>query len=160
MLYLASDNTKMPTLKEQLYALCSKYISTREAQINLAVADAREAGANETKSSAGDKYETGREMMQQEIDLNLARLGELNKLKAILEQISPTQEAVVVLAGSLVLTSSGNYYIAIGAGQLKVDGVSYYAISAASPIGARMLGQRAGHAFEWNGKKVVITKVL
>src|SRR3954469_10517152 len=115
----------MPSLKEQLYLLCGDYIRNREAQIKKIIGEAREAASNETKSSAGDKYETGREVMQQEINLNMARLNELNKLKATLEHITPTQKGTVVVPGSVVYTNNGDFYIAISAGQLKVADTTF-----------------------------------
>jgi hypothetical protein len=80
----------MTAIKEQLYQLCGEYINNREAEIKKVIAEAQDAAANETKSSAGDKYETGREVMQQEIDLNLGRLNELKKLRTVMEQILHT----------------------------------------------------------------------
>ena len=149
----------MTALKEQLYQLCGEYINNREAEIKKVIAEAQDAAANETKSSAGDKYETGREVMQQEIDLNLGRLNELKKLRSALEHISPDQSGDMVLPGSVVYTPNGNFYIAISAGQLKIDGKQFYAISVASPIGQKMVGQKAGHTFELNGKTFSITGV-
>jgi transcription elongation GreA/GreB family factor len=148
------------TLKQQLYLLCGEYINNREAEIKKVIAEAREAASNETKSSAGDKYETGRETMQQEIDLNITRLNELGKLKQTLERIIPEQTNTIVAPGSIVRTSNGNYYIAIGAGKLKVDDKTYYAISAESPIGEKLAGQKAGYAFEFNSRKITIEKVV
>jgi transcription elongation GreA/GreB family factor len=147
-------------LKEQLYLLCVDYVRTREAEIKKIIADAQEAAGNETKSSAGDKYETGREVMQQEIDLNQARLNELGKLHSILEHIPPAQIGAVVVPGSAVYTNNGNFYIAISAGKLMVANTTFYAISAASPIGSKLMGQEAGHSFELNGKQFVIEKVV
>ena len=149
----------MSKLKQQLYILCGEYITNHEAEIKKTIAEIREAAGNETKSSAGDKYETGRETMQQEIDLNITRLNELNKLKQTLERIIPEQTGNTVMAGSVVRTSNGNYYIAIGAGKLKVDDIIYYAISAESPIGEKLAGQTKGYAFVFNGKNFVIDSI-
>lgn len=149
----------MTALKEQLYQLCGEYINNREAEIKKVIAEAQDAAANETKSSAGDKYETGREVMQQEIDLNLGRLNELKKLRTVMEQILHTQSGAAVVPGAVVYTSNGNFYIAVSAGQLRVAGISYYAVSAASPIGQKMVGQKAGHVFELNGKSFTIKEV-
>ncbi len=146
-------------LKQQLYLLCGEYITNREAEIKKVIAEAREAAANETKSSAGDKYETGRETMQQEIDLNITRLNELGKLKQTLERIIPEQTSSSVVPGSIVRTTNGNYYIAIGAGKLKIGDNTYYAISAESPIGEKLAGQKAGYTFEFNNRKVTIDGV-
>jgi len=149
----------MSKLKQQLYLLCGEYIKSRETEIKNTLEEAREAANNETKSSAGDKYETGRETMQQEIDLNITRLNELNKLKQVLERIIPEQTGSTVMPGSVVRTSNGNYYIAIGAGKLKIDDTTYYAISAESPIGEKLAGQATGYKFDFNGKKFEIESV-
>lgn len=150
----------MPDLKEQLYLLCGEYLRIRETEIKRAIDEAREAANNETKSSAGDKYETGREVMQQEIDLNSTRLNELNKLKTTLELIAPAHKSAIVVPGSAVYTSNGNFYIAISAGQLKIGDTTFYAISAVSPIGSKLAGQKAGHSFTLNGKQYLIESVL
>ncbi len=149
----------MSKLKERLYLLCVGYIINRESEIKHAISDAQEAANNDSRSSAGDKFETGREIMQQEVELNLNRLAELNKLKQTLERIIPAQMSITVQPGSLVYTNNGIYYITISAGQLKVDGKTYYAISAASPIGEKMIGQNPGYQFVLNGKKYIIESV-
>ncbi len=150
----------MSTLKEQLYILCATYLRNRETDIKSAIAAAQEAANEDTKSSAGDKFETGRESVQQEIDLNLVRLNELNKMKTALELIIPAQKGSIAAPGSLVFTNNGIFYVAISAGQLKVDGATYIAISAASPIGTNFMGQTAGYEFSFNGKKYKIEKVV
>jgi len=45
------------------------------------IESAKESRDNDTKSSAGDKFETGREMMQMEIDKNETQLRKALKLK-------------------------------------------------------------------------------
>jgi len=150
----------MSKLKEKLYILCGEYIKSREAEIRKTIAEAQEAANDDTKSSAGDKFETGRERMQQEIDLNLVRLNELNKLKQTLERIIPGQKSATVLPGSVVRTNNGNYYVSISAGALKVDNIVYYAISAASPIGEKLAGLSKGNEFNFNGKKYIIEGVI
>lgn len=149
----------MPNVKEQLYILCSDYLKKQESDIRKVIAEAQEAANDETKSSAGDKYETGREVMQQEIDLNLARLNELNKMKQTFERIIPGQKNTSVQPGAVVRTNNGNYFISISAGLLKVDSINYYAISAASPIGTKLAGLSIGDNFQFNGKHFVIEGV-
>jgi hypothetical protein len=70
----------MTNLKKDLYTLCVNYAKTRIETAKQAIDDAQQSANEETKSSAGDKYETGREMMQQETDRNQAQLNEANKL--------------------------------------------------------------------------------
>lgn len=147
-------------LKEELYRFCIDFVSKREAEIKKIIDEAQDAANNETKSSAGDKYETGREVIQQEINLNLARLNELSKLRTTLEHISPTQTGIVVQPGSVVYTNNGNFYISIGAGKITASGTSFFCISAASPIGSKLLGKEAGYSFDMNGNKFVIEKII
>lgn len=147
-------------LKEELYRFCIDFVSKREAEIKKLIADAQDAKNNETKSSAGDKYETGREVMQQEINLNLSRLSELGKLRATLDHIAPTQTGTTALPGSVVYTNNGNFYISIGAGKITVGGTSFFGISAASPIGSKLLGNGVGYSFDLNGKRFVIEKII
>lgn len=149
----------MSALKEQLHRQCCDYVSKKETEIKKLIAEALESSASETKSSAGDKYETTREVLQQEIDLNLSRLHELDKLKAVLEHILPTQSGVIISPGSVVYTSNGNFYISISAGKLKADGTSFYAISTDSPIASKMLGQKAGYSFDMNSRRFEIKAV-
>lgn len=150
----------MSKLKQQLYMLCVEYVKHNAAEIKRIIAEAQEAANEETKSSAGDKFETGRETIQQDIDLNLTRMNELSKLQLALEQITPDQSSDTVQPGSLVRTNNTNYYLAIGAGKLHVDGTTYYAVSIASPIGTKLAGKKAGDEFEFNGKIHTIEKVV
>lgn len=149
----------MQSLKLQLHNLCCSYLTENIRNAEAAIADAREAVQNETKSSAGDKYETAREMMQQEIDLNNTRLLQLRKQQGMLDRITTDTSSDIIIPGSVVQTTQGNYYIAISAGKLPVDNQAYYAISIDSPLGAQLKGKRAGEAFVMNGRTSTIMKV-
>lgn len=156
---LINEINFMPTIKDQLYLLCAEYLRSRDVEIKKLIEDARDAANNETKSSAGDKYETGREVMQQEIDLNMGRLNEVNKLKLALERIPKDQKNDTAQPGAVVYTNIGNYYIAISAGTLKTNGITYFVISSASPIGLQLVGKKARDQFMFNGKQFVIEGV-
>lgn len=143
-------------LKQQLYTLCYEYITTRIRNAEELITDAREAAANETKSSAGDKYETGREMMQQEVDMNLRRVAEAKGQLQTLEQVDPLKPTATVMPGSIVITNAGNYYIAISAGKLEIGENNYMAISITSPIGVAMRGLKAGDRFRFNNRDYMI----
>ena len=150
----------MTTLKEKLYAACLAYVQQRMEAAELGIKEAQKAAGEDTKSSAGDKYETGREMMQQETNRNLAQLNEANKLKVALNQINASTVHSVVDQGSVVITNNGKFYIAISAGVLSVDGEQYVAISPASPIGFKMKGLKVGNGFVLNGNEYMINTIL
>ncbi len=149
----------MSDIKEKLHRICMDYVKERIASAQHAISAARESANDDTKSSAGDKYETGREMMQQEIDRNRKQLEETQKLKLILEQIDPVKLTEVVQNGSLVSTNYGKFYISISRGQISADECNYFAVSSISPIGLRLMKQKAGFEFDFNGKSFQIIKV-
>ena len=146
-------------LKEALYKQCFDYVQSRMAAAQQGIDEAQQASKDDTKSSAGDKYETGRAMMQQETDRNMAQLNEANKLKVALNTINPATVHTAIDTGSVVKTNNGNFYLAISAGTIQVDGVSYFAISPASPIGIELKGLKAGDRFDLNGKGYTIEGV-
>ena len=144
------------SLKEELYKQCLNYVQNRMDAAQQGIDEAQQASKDDTKSSAGDKYETGRAMMQQETDRNMAQLNEANKLKVALNAINPTAVHTTIDTGSVVKTNNGNFYLAISAGTLAVNGESYFAISSASPIGFKLKGLKVGDSFDLNGKGYVI----
>lgn len=147
-------------IKPQLYAWCDAYITQRIQTVQNAITEAQTSADEETKSSAGDKYETGRAMMQLEIEKNATQLEEAMKLKRMLELINPHVSTVHVQPGSLVITSQGNFYLSIGAGQIKLDDKIYLAISPASPIGLKLMNQKTGGLFSFNNREYKIEQVL
>ncbi|MFN3405996.1 MAG: 3-oxoacyl-ACP synthase [Cytophagaceae bacterium] len=146
--------------KNKYHSLCYSFVEERISSAQKAIASAQAAANDETKSSAGDKYETGRAMMQLEIEKNTVQLGEALKLKQVLDQIDPEKKHEVVSLGSLVTTNEGKFYISISAGQLTTSGEKFFAISAVSPIGKMLMGKRRNDSFEFNGRKYVVEEVL
>jgi transcription elongation GreA/GreB family factor len=147
-------------LKELLFKQCLDYVQKRMDAAQQGIDEAQQASKDDTKSSAGDKYETGRAMAQQATDRNMAQLNEANKLKVALNSIPTSAIAKQVNNGSVVITGDGKFYIAISAGSLIVDGETYIAISPASPIALKMKGLKAGDVFSLNGKDYKIEGLL
>ena len=150
----------MSGLKEELYKQCLDYVKKRMDAAEQGIKEAQQASKDDTKSSAGDKYETGRAMMQQETDRNMGQLNEANKLKVALNSISTAGSPAVADAGSVVITNNGNFYLAISAGSILVDGDVYFAVSPASPIGLKLKGQKVGGEFSLNGKVYKVERVI
>ncbi|WP_316810790.1 3-oxoacyl-ACP synthase [Pedobacter heparinus] len=146
--------------KGNLYQHCLDFIAQRIQTAETALAQAREASNDDTKSSAGDKYETSREMMQQDIDRNKRLLIDAQENMKILEAIAHVPPSDTARAGSLIYTSQGIFYISISAGQLNTDAGPVFAISAVSPIGKLLLGKKKGDDFSFNGKKYLLNEVL
>jgi transcription elongation GreA/GreB family factor len=146
-------------IKSQLYKLCLTYIEERIATAQQALEMANSSANEETKSSAGDKYETTREMIQQEIEKHASAIAEAVKQKQLLQQINPERITDKVQPGSLVITDKNNFYIAISAGSLLVDGTKYTSISPSSPIGIKMIDKTTGETFAFNGNTHIIKQI-
>jgi transcription elongation GreA/GreB family factor len=147
-------------LKDTLYQLCLDFITQRIENATHALAQAQEASNDDTKSSAGDKFETGREMAQQDINRNKQLLADAQQQQAVLLSLKDVGESTVVRHGSLAITDQGKFYLSIAAGQLQVDGGPYFAISAASPIGKLLIGKTVGDKFSFNARGYTIEQVI
>lgn len=135
------------------------YIDKRISGIREALENAQLSANEETKSSAGDKYETGRSMIQIEIENHSKQLGEALLVKSKLERLNISQPSDAVNSGSLVFTNHGNFFIAISVGKLVVGETSFTAIAPESPIGKKLLGMRKGESFSFNGKTFTIERL-
>lgn len=142
-----------------MYELCHDYVSRRISTAQNTIDAAQSSANEETKSSAGDKYETGRSMMQQEAEWARRQLEEARKLKMEMDQIKLEESESPVHNGCLVYTSKGIFYISISAGKLVVDDETAFAISAASPLGTKLLGLQPNDSFDLNGQSFKILKV-
>lgn len=149
----------MSSLKQQLHSRCLTYVDERIKAAQEAIHIAQQSANEETKSSAGDKYETGRAMAQLEIEKNGVQLAEALRLKQTLEQILPDLETKTVHVGSLVTTNQGNYYIAISAGQFIINEEVYFVISQASPIGQKLMGLHVEQCFSFNKREFSVLQI-
>lgn len=137
-------------IKERLLAACEQYVQTRIATARQAMEAAQTSANEETKSSAGDKYETDRAMAQLERDRHAQLLAEALRLQQDLNRLDITQTYKFVQPGSLVETDKGWYFISIGAGKLTLNGRLYVAVSPASPLALAFVGKHVGEVVRFN----------
>tara|TARA_R110002033_G_scaffold26885_2_gene61545 strand:+ start:155 stop:610 length:456 start_codon:yes stop_codon:yes gene_type:complete len=147
------------SVKQQLYGFCKSFIENRLVRINNNIDSLQEALTSETKSSAGDKHETGRAMIQLEREKLGIQLAEAQLLQELFKKIPLQTSFSKVGLGSVVLTDQQNYYMGISAGELKIDGVSYFAIAPNTPIGKLLLGKVVGDVVDFNSRKMVIQQI-
>ena len=139
------------TLKEELYIYCEHFLEERFSAVVNRIEGIQESLKSETKSSAGDKHETGRAMLQLEREKAGNQLLDINKQKELFAKVSTDSASQVACLGSLVTTDIGHYYLAISAGLITIQNHKYYAISINSPIGSILLGKVKGAVFSFNG---------
>lgn len=148
------------SIKEELYNKCDTALEARLSVISKTISDLETSLQSETKSSAGDKYETGRAMVHIEREKAGRQLAELQKSKTLLQRIDYSSKHHNVTLGSIVYTSQDNYFISISEGELDVDNTTFYAISPQSPIAKLLLGKTKGDAISFRSSTFVIAKVV
>ena len=149
----------MLTLKEALFRQCEDFVNTRLQNIQTTISSHQKALSSETKSSAGDKHETGRAMLQLEMEKAGQQLKSVQQMKDILARIDPEKRSELAILGSLVETSLGTYFLSVSVGQIVLENQSYFAISTSSPIGKLLLGKEQGAILAWNGKQFQVNKI-
>jgi transcription elongation GreA/GreB family factor len=144
------------TLLDEVEALIYQKIAVFQKMMD----DAQDSANNETKSSAGDKFETGRAMMHLERDKNAQQLSEARKLELFLSQIKSDKMFDRVAFGSVVQTDFGNYFISIAAGRILVDEKKYFAISPQAPLAKELMQKEKGDMITFNDKPIKILDVF
>lgn len=148
------------SIKEELYIQCQKLLNQRLETIQHTIADIQNSLLSETKSSAGDKHETGRAMLQLEREKAGQQLAELQIQIETLQKINPQVSHKNVALGSIVKTSAANYFVAVSVGEIKVDNTSFYGISVATPIGKLLLSKLEGDTINFRTQKFTILEIL
>lgn len=142
--------------KQKLSLLISQKLSEKIQNFEKLIAETR-ASNNDTKSSMGDKYETGREMLQQEINNLQTQLNEVLKQQGFLKTIliKPSDKAE---KGTIVKTEKGLFFISVSLGEINFDNQKIICISPESPLAKAMNGKQKGDVFSLNNmsQKILI----
>ena len=154
------SQNKVKPIKQELLEQCERFVQTRLNTVRLTIAELQHSLSSETKSTAGDKHETGRAMLQLEREKAGQQLVEIQKLNTVLSKINIEKYAKVIGLGNVVFTDTGNYFIAISAGLLEVDGHTFYAISTNTPIGQLLLGKYVGDIVVFRNEQITIEKII
>lgn len=134
--------------KKNLVTELKRRIAEKIKHWELLIDQARESN-NETKSSMGDKYETSREMVQQEINNLQIQLNEHIKSENSLKLIRVNPHQVIGL-GSLIQTDQGLFYIAVSLGEIIFDKKKIFVISVESPLAKALIGKKKGEKISLN----------
>jgi len=119
----------------------------------------KEALFEEIKSSAGDKHETGRAMLQLEREKVGNQFYEVENMFETLNKIDVLAPSLVVHLGSIVYTTQANYFIAISVGKLEVEDQAFYAISSNTPIGKLLMAKPEEEEIKFRDQSFRIKKI-
>ena len=147
------------SLKEALYNTCLANIEEKVVIAKALMDNAQKAANQNQKSSAGDKYETNRAMMQLEKDQAAMQLSECIKLQKALYTINPKINHKEAHHGSLVTCSTGKFFISVSIGVVTCEGQDFFCISPVSPVGKALVGKKSGDLASFNGNEIEVIAV-
>ncbi len=147
-------------MKEKVYKHCLAILNQKAVELDQALKSVTEAANNETKSTAGDKHETSRAMMQIEQEKLGKQLKEIRDQKAELEKIDISKPSAKIAKGTLVHSDKGLLFLSIGLGKIIADGETVFAISPQSPLGKLLIGKKEKDVVEMNAVKYTIQKLF
>lgn len=147
-------------MKSELLEFCWNHLDGKTESIKKNLYVLRESLNSETKSSAGDKHETGRAMVQLEQEKLGKQLLELERTKVVLQKVDIRKQGEKIRLGSLVKTSSAIYFIAISVGVFKLKSESIFCISANSPMARLLLGKEANDTYTFKGEQHRILEII
>ena len=148
------DSTFKAGLKEAVLDL----ISEKKADFQSQLLALQEASNADTKSSMGDKYETGRESINQSRDLLENQKVLLDRNEKIIEQTS-VDPSLIVTTGALIKIHLGWIWVAASIGKITCQGSDIQVVSADSPLVLALKGKRAGDTVNFRGSPTEILEI-
>ncbi len=149
----------MHTLRIRVLAAFRTSLSLRLEEALRELSLLNEAAAAETKSSAGDKYETAREMIAQSRALQEKGRAEAQAGLDWIERILQVEPGTAIHAGSVVHSDLGWHLVGALTTSVQIDGLSIQGITLSSPLGQALKGKVVGENLEWRGKQVSILEL-
>lgn len=147
------------TLKQQVHRALVSLIDQKIIELEVILNETIEATSSDSKSSAGDKHETGVAMAQLEQEKLSKQLNELLIQKNKIKTLNPEIAHVKIGLGSLVETNNGWYYFSIGYGLITINNESIYTLNPNAPLGQAMLGKVAGDYVIFQSKSIQILNI-
>lgn len=138
------------TLKQKINKHYFQIIEDKIEMLQQLLADLKESGSNETKSTAGDKHETALAMLQIEQANKRTQLKDALFQKSIFEKINTGIGTQKIAVGSLIKTNQGYFYLSIALGKALINEIVVIALSPQSPLGQKMLGLNIGDVITVN----------
>ncbi|WP_438962353.1 transcription elongation factor [Nonlabens sp.] len=147
------------TFKNKVHQHCREILEDRMITIHKNLDRLMDSKRNETKSSAGDKYETGMAMIQNEEDLFKRQLADTSKILEQFQKIDASKKCTLVEPGAMVELPAGWFYISAGMGKIVVEDETIFCISLQSPIGVALKHKKATDIISFNNQKFTIKTI-
>jgi transcription elongation GreA/GreB family factor len=146
------------TFKGKVFKCCLALLEEKVFSLQTILRELEDGAQNDNKSSAGDKHETARAMMQLEQEKISKQLSEVVAQKASLEKLENITSDKI-RAGSLIGTNRGFLYLGIAPAKITVEETNITVLTEFSPLGKKLVGLKTGDQAEVNGMAYIIESV-
>jgi len=150
------ENQQKIELKKSLQARCIELIQERINASQRLMDEAQLAANSESKSSAGDKYETSRAMNHLAKDMHAAQLAANRRELEALMNINCNRIAEKIGTGCFIKTAEVSFFIAAGLGKIVMDGQPVFLLSPAAPLSALLFKKNKGDELLFNKQQLMI----
>ncbi len=137
--------------KNTVFETVQREIKQKSFILETTFSDLNSAVKDDSKSTAGDKHETGRAMVHLEQEKLAQQLNSLNSYKETLAKINPSEKHHKIQFGSLVKTNKGYFFFSIGLGKIIVENQNVFCLNITTPLGNVLLNKKKGDKVEFNG---------
>jgi hypothetical protein len=144
--------------KKALFEHLSGIIKEKISMLQADIADLQKGMTEDSKSSAGDKFETAREMAQQELSKLSTQLNEQQRLKSLIDNQSADKAAQVQL-GAVVETNKGLFLVGIPIGNRSFQGKEVIGIGLGAPLGQLLLHKKKADQVVFNNQQFIIEEI-
>ena len=154
-----NHNTPINNMKSTILAYVKTYLDKRMQTSLDAMNAAQESANGESKSSAGDKYETSRAMGQLDRDMHARMYQQTLEERKLVERIDESLIYKKGALGAFLKTTMGDFFLSVSIGNINIDEKPIMIISPQSPIGALLMGKIVGDKFSFRGKEAEILRI-
>ncbi len=153
-------NTEKIAFKNNLKRWALDHIGQRITTAREAIDQARAAANNEEKSSAGDKYETGRAMGHLQQEMHARQLTEYVKELATLHSVDTEKLFSEGKAGAFLQGEDFAFFIAAGLGKHVIGGQTVFFLSPQAPLAKLLQNKKPGDHITFNNINTTIQVVF
>ncbi|MFZ9970772.1 MAG: hypothetical protein ACO3GK_05635 [Bacteroidia bacterium] len=147
--------------RETVLHLLQDTLSLKWQEAVAALQTMRESRDAEEKSSAGDKYETGRAMAQIEMEKLSQQMQSYEQQKERLNLWVNRPLSQQAQLGHLLEFKDGpSVFLGPALGLVKSPEAEFLAVSADSPLGRTLMGMALGEKRLFNGRAYTLTRLL
>ena len=144
--------------KKEIQSVCLHRLQQQLARLEDMMKNAQSEANKETKSSAGDKYETGRSMMQLEKEKFAQQHDRVSQQLEIVQKLDLGAHDEIQ-EGSLVDTNIGLFFISVGMEPFEIGDITITCLSLSTPIGEVLNGLEEGDVVDFRDQEIEIWEV-